>query len=184
MISGAIDMLLSSERGNSCLSVCKIPGMATGSILLECLFQLEVIADRKLQASQYLPPTVIRYLMDIGKNNHADRFSSNDLTGLAVKLGKKMNNQIISSNQDHLRNMLDAAKNIAQSDMQEIIEKAMQHMETRLGDEFHRLETLKKVNPSIRQDELDALQLQRTALRNCLQEPQLRLDAVRLIIAA
>ena len=184
MIAGAIDMLLSSERGNSCLSVCQIPGISTGSIFLECLFQLEVIADRKLQANQYLPPTIIRYLLDTKNNNQADRLSSSALVGLPVKLGKKVINQVITGHQDALRNMLEKAKTIAQTDQQKIIDQALQRMETQLGHELERLETLKKVNPSIRQDELDALKQQRSALRECLRQPQLRLDAVRLIIAA
>ncbi len=184
MLAGIFDMLLGSERGNACLSVCQVPGLATGSLLLECLYSLEVIADRKLRASDFLPPTVLRILVDSHGKELSGRLDMDDLTGMPVKLGKHTINQIIQSQSEPLRKLLVLAEQHAQQQGSPLVEQATGRMKQRLTEELERLQALKKVNPGIRDEEIEFIAHRQQALEDALASAQLRLNALRLIIAA
>ncbi len=184
MITGVIEMLLSSERGNACISVCKIAGHATGSLLLECLFSLECIADRRLQADYFLPPTVIRILVNPKGKDLSGKLAFARLSGLPVDLGKQTINQIISSQQQTLRQMLQQAEIHAHEERAPLVQQAITKMQNHLEAEIRRLQSLQKVNPTIRDEEILFQKNRRDALHASLNAARLRLDAMRLIITA
>ncbi len=184
MLAGIFDMLLGSERGNACLSVCQIPGLATGSLLLEGLYSLEVIADHKLRASDFLPPTVLRILMDSQGKELSEQLAMDDLTGMPVKLGKHTINQIIQSQSEPLRTLLTYSEQHAQQKSRPLIEQATGKMTQRLTEELERLQALKKVNPGIRNEEIEFIAHRQQALKDALASARIRLNALRLIIAA
>jgi ATP-dependent helicase HepA len=50
--------------------------------------------------------------------------------------------------------------------------------------ELKRLAALRKVNPNVRQEELDHLKAQALEMHECIQSARQRLDAVRVIVTA
>jgi len=69
MVTGIMDVILSSEQGNAALAICKHPKLKTGDILLETLFRIEGTAPRQLQIDRFLPPQMIRLLVDTRLND-------------------------------------------------------------------------------------------------------------------
>jgi ATP-dependent helicase HepA len=61
-----------------------------------------------------------------------------------------------------------------------IIKQAHEAMMMQLGHEIGRLEALRKINPSVRVEEIDLLREQRRLLDEHLSGARLRLDALRL----
>ena len=57
-------------------------------------------------------------------------------------------------------------------------------MTEQLASEVSRLKALAEVNPNVRPDEIAFLENQRAQLTEAIDKSQVRLDAVRLIIAA
>lgn len=53
-----------------------------------------------------------------------------------------------------------------------------------LTGELKRLAALRRVNPNVRQEELDQLKENALEMHNSIQAAQLRLDAVRLLVTA
>jgi len=183
MVGGIIDMLLGSERGNTCVSVCKILGQKTGSILLECIFSLECVAERQLQVNDFLPPTVVRVLLNSKGEDLQPALSTEQLQGLPVDLGKQTTQQIIQSHQSLIRKLLIAAKQHAEKQAGALINQSLKRMQDILLQEHARLSALAQTNPNIREDEIQFLQLRREQLTTRIQASRLRLDALRLIIA-
>jgi ATP-dependent helicase HepA len=62
----------------------------------------------------------------------------------------------------------------------ELVKRARQEMTVHLTAEITRLRELKKVNPSVRNEEITLLQDQQRALEEHLDNARLRLDALRL----
>ena len=64
MVTGAMEMITEGTHGNSCCSAVRHPEIRSGSMLLELLFRIECPAQNSLQAGRFLPPTLIRLLLD------------------------------------------------------------------------------------------------------------------------
>lgn len=184
MVTGGLDLLLGSERGNAALSVCKLAGMNTGAILLEVVYTLECVVPGYLQVNRFLPPSVVRLLINAGGEDLSNQYSVEQLQGLSVDLGKQTILQIISSQQEQLRQLLAQAEHLAELQLPLLVTTAIEKMDTELNQELQRLSAMQQVNPNIRQDEIDALQEQQQQLKHYMQSARLHQDAIRLIITA
>ena len=184
MLSGGMDLLLGSERGNAALSICKVPGLKTGDMLLEVMYNVECVAPATLQIARFLPPSVVRLLINNRGEDLADKFPINQLQGLAVDLGKQTIMQIISSQQEMIRRMLHHAEKHVANRLPDRVTQAITKMQTELETERQRLTALSRINPNVRQEEIDAIQHRMKLLHDYLRTARLHQDAIRLIIAA
>ena len=184
MVTGGLDLLLGSERGNAALSVCKIAGMKPGEMLLEVVYTLECVVPGYLQANRFLPPSVVRMLINVRGEDLSKKYTVDQLQGLPADLGKQTIMQIISSQQDKLRQMLAQAEHQAEQQLPLLVMTAVDTMDTELNQELQRLTALQQVNPNVRQEEIDALQEQQQQLKHYMQTARLHQDAIRLIITA
>jgi ATP-dependent helicase HepA len=146
LVTGALDLLLGSEKGNCCLAP-EEKGK-TSIPQLEAVYVLECVAPMQLHADRFLPPTPI----------------------LATVTG------------DNLETLLQEALATAEKRVPEIVKAARQEMETQLKTEITRLKELKKVNPSVRKQEIELLADQLRGLEEHLTNARLRLDGVRVKI--
>ena len=184
MVTGGLDLLLGSERGNAALSVCKIVGIKTGEMLLEVVYTLECVVPGYLQVNRFLPPSVVRLLINLRGEDLSKKYTVEQLQGLSVDLGKQTIMQIIGTQQDKLRQMLAQAEHQAEQQLPLLIMTAIGSMESELGQGLQRLSALQQVNPNVRQEEIDALQEQQQLLKQYMQTARLHQDAIRLIITA
>ncbi len=184
MLIGGMDLLLGSERGNAALSVCRLPGLKTGEMLLEMMYNVECVAPAYLQVERFLPPSVVRLLLNNRGEDLSDKFRVAQLQGLPVDLGKQTIAQIISSQQEYIRRMLHQADKLSANRLPALVAQAMNKMESELEQELQRLTALQRVNPNVRQDEIDNMRERMKLLHKYLHTARLHQDAVRLIIAA
>ncbi len=184
MLIGGMDLLLGSERGNAALSVCKLPGLQTGEMLLEVMYNVECVVPASLQIERFLPPSVVRLLINSRGDDLADHYPVELVQGLPVDLGKQTIMQIISSQQEVIRHMLHQAEKHTARHLSLVVTQATGKMEPELGQELQRLTALQRVNPNVRQDEIDALHEKMQQLQHYLHTARLHQDAIRLIIAA
>ncbi|NNF96207.1 MAG: hypothetical protein HKM94_04690, partial [Halobacteria archaeon] len=178
------DLLLGSERGNAALSVCQIAGMKTGEMLLEVVYNVECVAPGYLQINRFLPPSVVRLLINSRGENLSNQYTVEQLQGLPVDLGKQTILQIISSQQDKLRQMLAQVEHLEEKQLPVLVMSAVDAMEAELNQELQRLTALQQVNPNVRQEEIDTLREQQQQLKQHMQAARLHQDAIRLIITA
>jgi ATP-dependent helicase HepA len=178
LLSGALDLLLGSERGNAAFGVWKDSG--SESILLEVHAVVECVAPAVLHADRFLPPTPLRIIID---HTMTDRTDDAALRSMRLEKGDifrlldrgPMRRKLLPA-------MLTAAQAVGTTRMAAIVAEAVRAMETRLTDEIERLETLRAINDHVRPEEIAAAQDQKTELHAALSAAHLRLDSLRLIL--
>jgi ATP-dependent helicase HepA len=138
-VTGALDLLLGSEKGNSSRIEATIGK-------LEAVYLLECVAPAGLHVDRFLPPTPIHVLVD----------------------------------GDDVEEMLETAREQAQAQTSKLVAQAQQEMSAQLSAEINRLKELKKINPSVRPEEIVLLIEERRVLGEHLSAARLRLDALRL----
>jgi ATP-dependent helicase HepA len=184
VVTASMDMVLSSETGNAAISVIKHNDLKAGQFLLECLFIVECSAPAELQIGRFLPHTPIRVLIDQNKNDVSADIDHRDLVEAGIKFDKHKIIAFLSSQRPHLVNLLSVAEQKAKADMQQLVDQATQAMLGSLSDEIKRLVRLKKVNPTIRTEEIEHLKDMTMLAHENIQAAQLRLDAVRFVITS
>ncbi len=183
LTTAAMDIMLSGEQGNSAITAIKSTRIKPGTLLLECLFLIESSAASTLHASRYLPPTTIRVLLGLSGKNLADKLSHQEINENRDKLDKLTASKVIRAYEKELREMIDNAENIAKQQAPEIIASAHRGTGELLSREIDRLEALRKVNPNVREAEVEFFREQWRALDQALETATPRLDALRVIVA-
>ena len=182
MVSGAMDLVLSNEQGNTAVTSIKHPKINAGTMLLECVFILETANNTKLQSSRYLPATSIRTLIDTNKKDCNDIVSFRYISQNREHIKKKMANQVINAYGEEIRDLIKTSEQLAKQQSPAILQSAHKEAEQTLSTEINRLKALKKINPNVRDEELQFFEDQYQALNEALDSSSLRLDAIRIVI--
>jgi len=184
MVLSAMDLVLSSETGNAAVSVVKHPQLKAGQFMLELLFVVECSAPAELQIGRFLPHTPIRILIDQNKKDLTAVFSHSVLTETGDSFDKAQISQFLNSQRQHIQDMIMVGEQQAGAQMQALIAESGNRMIAALTGEIKRLVRLKKINPGIKQQEIEQLKEMTMLSHESIQEAQLRLDAVRFVITS
>jgi len=179
MVAGAVDLLLESEQGNAAFLVD--PALPARSALLECVFVLACVADRRLGVDRFLPPSPIRVVIDSRLQERSDFQPQTDLRAAERTLDPARYRPILAK---LVPPLLAHAQTRVREYAQIEIAAALADAERRLGEEHARLSALARVNPAVRREEVDAVAAELDALREALPKAAARLDAVRLVCSA
>ena len=182
MVRGAMDMLTSAELGAAAVTVCTNPDYKTGTLFLELLYIAECVAPSALEAERYLPPTCQRLLLDVKGNNHADVLPHNELQGLDLVQNKPLAETVIKSQSDKLKLLFQLGEQLADKSLDGIVEEGLTRMHKELDAEQLRLESLARINPNVREDEIEQIVARRELLEIHLKDTRVRLDAARVVV--
>ncbi len=179
MVIGALDLVLGAEKGNCAAIAVKTAGLKPGTLLLETLF----VIDSPQQTSRYLPPSTIRVLVNEQGQalHHAVSFEL--LNSAAQILDRKTSVKVVKARTSVLEHLIKNTRTLAEQQSQNMLTQAHQHAEHALNDEISRLETLQRVNPNVRDIEIDALREELAKVNSVIDAMVLRLDALRVVVA-
>ena len=182
MVRGAMDLLTSAELGAAALTVCTHPDHRTGTLFLELLYVTECVAPAMLEAERYLPPTCQRLLLDLKGQDHATAMPHESLQGVDLSQNRKLAETVIKSQSGKLKLLFELGEQMAEAASRPVVEAALADMHSILAEDQARLQALAKVNPNVREDEIEQVQARRELLEVHLKDTRVRLDAVRVVV--
>jgi ATP-dependent helicase HepA len=182
-VRNSMDMILSSEFGNTALVAFNYRGVNAGSLLAECHFLMEFSDDAGRHSKRYFPNSSICVVVDEAGQDHAGR----DDLALALQRTQRVDRdtaiKIVKARQSVLTRMLESAESIAADRIPELSALARANGRRLLGHEVERLVALQRVNPGVRDAEIEFFREQLQHFEQALEHARLRLDAVRVIVA-
>lgn len=182
MVRGAMDLVLSDNIGNSSIGLLKNQALPVGTFFIECIYTIEATAPAHLQLNRYLPTTPIRVLLDKTGNNLADKVSADVLDKQLTPVKKAVALQLVKALKSQVPALVEKAEVAASKEVDAIQHKALTLMQKSLNDEYQRLTALAEINPSVRQDEIDFIRNQQTALNEYIVKASLKFEAIRLVV--
>jgi ATP-dependent helicase HepA len=182
MLVEAMDMVRSTELGNASLGTIKLKGIAPGTMLLESIFTINCVAPRTLQLERFLPLSPLRLLVDARGKDLAALVPHERLNGLVERVNKNTALAIIKQVHREVDAKMALATQLAQEKLAPTLANAEADMRRSLGSERERLQALRAVNPSIRQEEVDHLDYRIEECAIHIRHASLQLQALRLII--
>jgi ATP-dependent helicase HepA len=184
IVTAAMDLVLSSETGNAAISVVRHSDLKAGQFLLECLFIVECSAPAELQIGRFLPHTPIRVLINQHQKDLTETIDHRSLLETGKNFDKQQIVNFLNNQRLPITKLLAAAEQKAKTDMQQLIDDATKAMLDSLAAEIKRLVRLKKVNPTIKKEEIEHLKDLTMLAHENIQAAHLRLDAVRFLITS
>lgn len=182
MVRGAMDMLTSAELGAAAVTVCSHSDYKTGTLFLELLYVIECVAPATLEAERYLPPTCQRLLLDLKGRDHARELPYEMLQGMDLAQNRKLADTVIKSQSDKLKVLFQLGEELAEGASRPVVEMALAFMHETLSAEQDRLQALARVNPNVREDEIEQVLARRELLEIHLKDTRVRLDAARVVV--
>ncbi|MDN4504104.1 RNA polymerase-associated protein RapA [Alteromonadaceae bacterium BrNp21-10] len=176
MVQHAMDMILTDVHGKSSIALTHDEDLPVGYYWIECLFVLSAKAPKHLQLSRFLPATPIRLCLNAANKEDDPIFFSLN------KVSFKMAKQLISALSVKIDDALERIEQIAEQRADIIRQQSSQHMQQLLSEEKQRLLTLQQVNPAIRDDEIQHLELQLSELKDAIGNAKLEFESVRLVV--
>ena len=158
-------------------------GVKAGSFLLECLFSLESAPIEELQSSRYLPPTMIRVVCDERGADHHLKLPHENINDNRQFVDKGVGNKVVKAKKKILKAMLQRSEKFAELKSAKLLQLAHQHATETLTIEINRLNALSNVNPNIRAEEISYFEKQLSMLTEVIDAANIRLDALRVIVA-
>ena len=182
LIINAMDMVQSSELGNTALTAVSYKGLKPGSLLLECLYLMESASSKQLQSNRYLPTTMIRVVIDDQGRDHHSKLHHDSINKHQTRVDSNTANKIIKAKRHDLRKLITTSEQLAYTNAPDIMAQAHARSRQALQSEIDRLKALQGVNPNVRHEEIHYFEHQLTQLGQVLENAGLRLDAIRVIV--
>ena len=180
MITGALDLLLSGEQGNAAFLVDET--LPARTALLQTVFLLECVAERRLDVERFLPPTPLTLTVDTrlqprpGFAPSAQALTRAGERPVDPARYRKFLAKLVPP-------MLEQATRLAAVEATVVAATARTAMRTQLDGEHARLQALRAVNPAVTTTEIEAIAAERAALDAALAGARPRLDAVRFVVS-
>ncbi|MEP1470333.1 MAG: RNA polymerase-associated protein RapA [Halieaceae bacterium] len=182
MLVEAMEMVHSTELGNAAIGTIKLKGIAPGTMLLESIYTVNCVAPRALEVERFLSLSPIRLLVDARGKELARLVPHERLNTLVEKVQKSTALAIIKRVQNEVDAKMALANQQAEQQLQTLLDEAEATMRSALGEELQRLEALREVNTSIRQEEIDHLRYRIDECALHIRHANLQMQALRLII--
>jgi ATP-dependent helicase HepA len=182
MVTGAMDMVVSGELGNTAFCTLKLPPLKAGNILLEAIFTMSCPAPPALQLHRYLPVTMIRIVVDSKQNDLSNILTEKHFNKLGQRVRRHRAQDFVRHTRPQLVAMIEQAEQLAANHEQSIVDMAVEHMQNLQQSELRRLRALAEVNPNIRREEIDYLVAETSDLHRHLNAAHSKLEALRVAV--
>ncbi|MFT7653708.1 MAG: ATP-dependent helicase HepA [Candidatus Azotimanducaceae bacterium] len=183
VVTGVMELMLGAELGNTNISTLSLKAIPAGTLLVECYFVMQCSAPKKYQLGRFLPATPVRVLIDSLGRDLTKVLTHESLNSLCQHIKKSTRPAIIKEIRIPLAELLDKALKQATTQEASLKASAIERVENVVGGELERLTQLRRVNPSIRQDEIDYFTTQSEQARTHIGTAHLEPQAARVIIA-
>ncbi len=174
----ALEQLLDGNAGNA--SFANLPTGKGKSILLECAFVAEIIAPQRLQLDRFLPPTLLRVIVD-----HTGKAQTKAPPASLLQPGDPR--RIVSQEafrRDLFPKMVEAARGVAERAAAKPIAAAVELANATISAQIARLQDLATRNPQVSAKEIATLKATLEETTETLGQARVRLDALRLIMCS
>jgi ATP-dependent helicase HepA len=183
-VVNAIDRVVSSEFGNASVSTMKCEqAKPPGTLYLESLYVLDTYSDNVQQSNRYLPPTIIRIFLDEHGNSEYPDLNHETVNQYLSPVSSEIAKQVVELKKTSIKELVSTGERLAQVQVPAIIKQAQHQINQFFTQEINRLKALHKINPNVRKDEVLFFERQLESLSKRLESANLRLDAIRIIVA-
>ena len=180
----ALELVMTEQHGSVCVAILKNKALPAGHWFLELNIRASLPQAPTLGLEQLYPTPMVRILSDAEARDLGAKISAQTLDKQVHFVNKKTAAQLTKALRKPLQAVVKTQMENAQAQLMANCAKAAEVKLQQLDTEIERLVHLQANNPSIRDDEIEALKARRQQWQNAFANPQISLDSMRLIVNA
>ncbi|AOY90341.1 RNA polymerase-binding ATPase [Marinobacter salinus] len=184
MVTGVMDSVTSSGLGKAALASLSVKALPPGTLLMEALFTVHCPAPDSLQLTRYLPVSPLRLLVDVNGKDLSAALPHDRLNDMSSNIRRRTAQAIVPQIRPQVETMVDHVERLSEPHLEPMKKLALERLDATLSPEIRRLEALQKVNPVIRDEEIDYFRRQLAAAREAIGQASLALEGIRVIVTA
>ena len=181
LVRATIDMIVNGEKGRVSICSLRMPQIPPHNIFIEAIFESNCPAPTGLNIGRYLPCHALRLLVNQEGKDFAQQLPQATYEALLEKIDQDVVRRVIERTRATLKKQVHHIETIAANQLPVFRNAAIESMHEELDAELQRLLTLQKRNPTIRDEEVQALRSKISDLETRLQSSTLKLSALRVI---
>ena len=182
MVTESMEMVFSMDVGTTAIAALQLKSIPAGTVIVECFFAIQCSAPKKLQINRFLSPTPIRVLLDSRGKDLSKVVTHEQLNKLAQHMKKSNRLAILKQIRSELEKMIDIAQSQATSLSQPLMTEAERQVNVTIGGELDRLTELRKLNGTIRDEEIHFIENRKTEALKHIANASAELQAIRVLI--
>ena len=191
LVRTLLDMVQSSELGNTSLMAIKYRGVKQGTLLLDCFFRVEISdkvsnandSHKKTDGQRYLPDNLIRICIDERGQLHQQFLPPDTINAIQQYVDIDTAIKVVKSREEVIKQLLKHAETSVDKALPEKIQQASARATELLQKEIDRLQALQTINPNVRDEEIEFFQSQLDQTLQQIHSANIRLDAIRVMVA-
>jgi ATP-dependent helicase HepA len=184
MVVGAMEQIINSDFGNATFNTITLPPVPAGTLILEAIYTVHCPAPKSLQLQRYLPQTVQRIVVGSNGLDMTDIVKAEHISARLKRVKKGVAQNIIQHGKASIKTLIERSDELIKPYQQALINETIESTERQEAEQINRLKALAKVNPNIREDEINEQQLKKEKRLNHLQRAAFKLDAIRVSLVS
>ncbi|HZR84451.1 MAG TPA: RNA polymerase-associated protein RapA [Candidatus Binatia bacterium] len=181
MVLGAIDLLVGSPAGTCAFAT--LEGGPARVALFEATFALESPAPARIGLDRFFPSLALRVVVDDRLADRTRDVDPRELAG-ARDAASALREDAVPLLREILPAALARARELAESDAEASVERAVAGARAAFARDVERLEALRAVNAEVRPEEIERLRARSERVEDRLRAARPRLDALRILWCA
>jgi len=181
MVNASMDMILNEGFGQADCRVVSLDVVPKGLAFIEAIYVLGCTADSRLNIERFLNADLQTYYVGIDQRDYTEIIEQVDLDAAVQRYDRNKLKGVVQKHRELINSIIDKTDVIAAAGIPAYVEQARENIDLEFAAERERLESLQKVNASVSDAEIMALDERRTALINALEGAQARPVSVRVL---
>ena len=184
MVTGVMDSVTSSGLGKAALASLSVKALPPGTLLMEAVMTVHCPAPEALQLTRYLPVSPLRLLVDVNGKELSGALPHDRLNDLCSNIRRRTAQAVVPQIRPQVEAMVAHVERLSEPHLEPMKQQALEQLAANFEPEIRRLEALKKVNPAIRDEEIDYFRNQLAAAREAVGRASLAPEGIRGIVTA
>ena len=178
-----MDMVQSSEFGNTALLAVKYRAVTAGTLLVDCFFRIEIPDKQGSEAQRYLVDNLFRVCLDEQGVEHQSKLSPDVIHRTMQLVDTDTSIKVVKSRESVIKALLERAEHSARDCLPGRLNEAHTAANDLLEEEGNRLIALQTINPNVRDEEIAYFRDLQRRVNEQIESANIRLDALRVLVA-
>lgn len=182
MVSGAMELVMTHEYGNTAICTMKHPKLKAGTWFLETIFTTQVTAPQSEQVYRFMPLQTIRLLLDDQGRNLGAKLTHQSINEIARRIDPRVASDLVKQLREPLQKVITQSQQMAEGFLPTLKQRANDKLNEFMTSEIDRLTSLQAKNPGIRDEEITHLTDSHERVAARLDQAQIKFDGMRIVI--
>lgn len=181
MVTASMDLILDEGFGQADCQVIKAEELPKTLTFVEASYVLQCTAEPKLNIDRYLPARVQTFAVGIDGNDYTELVATLELDSRKQRYDRNALRKVVVKNREAIEALIDKSTAMAEDALPAMVEEAKSALEQEYADARDRLVSLARVNPSVKEEEIEALDTRKNAAIEALSGTHARPVSVRVM---